>query len=144
MDARENIVEERSLNSIDGACYENAIYLCDYILDNTNYEPYIRWGVVSNHTDYSDLELAERDGKVHFWVEINISDDNWVIADLFTMDSHPNSISRGDIFVSDEILESYQQLDDTLFKYNPIHIKPCSILDYMDYEYLKMKTIPVE
>lgn len=138
--ARDKIVQERGLNNIDGSCHENAIYLCEYFKNNTEYNPYIRWGVVNeSEKKYTEMKFAEHDGKVHFWVELNVKRNIWVMSDLFTMSSSSDSIERGDIFSSDKILESYTQLNETLFEYDSTYIKPHKILDYRDYLRLKAK-----
>lgn len=132
-EARRILVEKNNLTYIDGNCHENVIKLSRYLYNNTDYEPYIRWGVVDYHNkNYTDLKNAEHDGVVHFWCEIPISENNWIYADLFSMNSVADDITRGDVFVSDELPETYLQLDNTLFKYHP-RIKTGHLVSYKDY-----------
>lgn len=131
--ARDSFVQSESLNYIDGNCHENAIRLSSYLYYDTPYEPYIRWGVVDYHDEENlNLQQAEHDGKVHFWVEIPIENNNWVYADIFSMSSISENLTRGEIFVNTKLPETYIQLDKTLFKYRP-EIKPRHILCYDDY-----------
>jgi len=135
--ARESFIQSKSLNYIDGNCHENAIRLSRYLYDNTQYKPYIRWGVVDYHNrKYTDLKNAEDDGVVHFWVEIPIENDNWVYADIFSMSSVSDNLKRGEIYVSNELPETYLQLDNTLFRYRP-EIKAEYLVSYEDYFFLK-------
>lgn len=126
---------------INGACHDNAIFLCDYFLEHTEYKPYIRWGAVNNKYEYESVKEAEKDGTVHFWVELE-TDEGWVYADLFTMKSVNEDIPVGDTFASKELPSSYQQLDETLFEYIPSQIQSNDLLGFVDYEHLKMKIPP--
>lgn len=137
-DARDAIVKQNGGNpeNINGACHRNAIFLCEYILEHTNWEPYLRWGAVHYYDyEFDDLEEAEDSDAVHFWVELK-PDDEWINADLFTMESLSDGLHRGDVFASTGLPESYQPLEDTLFKYDPSVINPKDILSYMDYQLL--------
>lgn len=128
---RDDIIEEKSYESIDGSCHENAIYLCNYFYYHSNYEPYLRWGIFdSNNREYTELKNAEYDGCVHFWVEIPVY-DGWIYTDLFTMSSEPDSIERGDVFTSDRLPHTYYTVENTLFKYHP-KMEPEDLLSYED------------
>lgn len=144
--ARDEIVRRHNGNpqAINGACHENAIFLCDYILEHTDWQPYLRWGAV-NHQNYEfdDVEDAEESGAVHFWVEVQ-PDDEWVYADLFSMKSSPDGLRRGDVFASKGLPETYQPLKDTLFEYDPTVITPNDILSYMDYQLLTSVIDPIK
>lgn len=145
VDAREQIQTKKGYEKINGACHENAIYLCEYLIENTEYIPHIRWGLVDYYgKTYENLKSAEHDGVVHFWVEINISDDLWVLADIFTMESPPDDINRGQVFVSDERPELYETLDNTLFEYKENIINPDEMLNFIHYRKLKNKIKPVK
>lgn len=129
---RDNLEYEKSVSTIDGACHENVIVLCDYFYNHTGYEPYIRWGVIDNHNiNYTDLKKAEHDGVIHFWMEIKVNNE-WVYVDVFTMNSPKDSLKRGDIYASDKLPHTYDQLENTRFKYAP-EIEPVDLLSYEEY-----------
>lgn len=134
--ARDKLVEESGgVGFIDGYCHENALYLCEYIQNNTQYTPHLRWGITT-HRDgpYETLQNAEKDGAVHFWTELQTNNHGWIVLDLFSMPSPTENIERGDIIVGNPP-KTYQQLENTLFEYD-VTITSSMLLSYEDYEKL--------
>lgn len=125
--AREQLENEKAVSAIDGACHKNALYLAEYLYTETNFDPYIRWGVVDySNKNHNNLRAAEKEGDVHFWVEIEVSDNNWFIADIFSMRSEKDGLKRGDTVVSQSV-DSYEVFPNTLYKYTP-EIEPLHLL----------------
>lgn len=142
-DAREaRINDAGTLEAINGACHENAVHLCNYTLEHTDYQPYLRWGTV-NHDNYTynSLEEAEDDGAVHFWMEVK-PDTEWLYVDYFSMHSQADNMPRGSLFAQPVLPDSYQTLPNTRFEFDPLVITPDDILCYMDYELLTMTIEP--
>jgi len=134
--ARKELENKKGINNINGHCHENVIYLCDYFYYHTNYEPYLRWGIVDYYNkEYIDLKKAEHDGCIHFWTEIPVH-NKWIYTDLFTMNSSPDGINRGDVYTSDKLPTKYKTIKNTLFEYIP-EIEPHNLLDYEDIHTLR-------
>lgn len=126
-DARALLEDEKSVSAINGACHENVVYLADYLHHQTDFTPYIRWGAVDYYDKEYDTRMdAEHNGAIHFWVEVKLTNGNWVIADLFSMRSDEDQIQRGNAVVAPE-LDSYVTFPDTLYKYTP-EIQPGHLL----------------
>ena len=142
--AREKLVAESGcVDAIDGACHENAVYLCQYIQDQTSYQPYLRWGAADVRRTFESVEDAEEAGRVHFWVEIP-TESTWRYADVFTMKSSPDGLVRGDILLATNVLPEYYRVpSDSLFKYDET-ISPTDLLSERHYKRLISRKQPVE
>jgi len=143
-EARDDLVREEGLSAIDGACHKNAIFLCEYCLAHTDWQPYLRWGAVEDYkSEFDNLEEAEESGAVHFWVQVK-PDSTWFFMDVFSMQSRFDELCRGDVLVATTLPKSYNPLEETLFKYDSDIIDPVDILSYEDYTVLTDVIEPIE
>lgn len=116
---REMLEDEYGVNHINGNCHWNVVQFAQYILDNTEFTPYIRWGAVDyNGVGFDDRWEAEDDGAVHFWLEVEL-DGGWVMADVFTMRSPEDDIKRGDATIAPTLPTTYTVFPETLYRYYP-------------------------
>lgn len=111
--------DEKGRNRIDGNCHQNAIWFCEYLRENTDFEPYVRWGAVDYYgANYQSRMDAEDAGAVHFWVECHL-DSGWAMTDVFTMRSDEDRLSRGEACIRPDLPDSYMTFPETLYKYTP-------------------------
>lgn len=116
---RKWLEDEKGRSTIDGNCHNNAIWFADYLTENTNLTPYIRWGAVDYYNkNYPTRMDAEDDGAIHFWIEVEL-DSGWAMADVFTMRSDSDQLSRGEATIRPDLPESYTTFPETLYEYSP-------------------------
>ena len=97
-----------------GHCHENVIDTCDALVAR-GYEPRFVWGAVNRgderHTPETIAE-AEQNGTVHFWTEVDVDGETFVLDPAAETDA-----DRGSPLVTAELPEEYVRLPDSRFVY---------------------------
>lgn len=125
---------------LDGACHENVIGICEFLTMETNLEPHITWGYLSNGTSLPNtVSESEKTGRVHFWAEINLEGcDKWIIMDIFALPTQnsPSSFERGSVIVTEGTPPDYHRPEKSRFKYES-WMEPGHLLSLSDYELIR-------
>lgn len=98
-----------------GYCHENVIGTCQE-LSSRGYHPRFVWGAVSyDRTEYTpdSIEEAEKNGMVHFWTEVDVAGETFILDPAQETDEE-----MGSPLVTTQLPKEYIRLPDSRFVYH--------------------------
>lgn len=131
-DIVQELRNEYSKRAMDGWCHRNTVELCEKIYEQTDLTPLIRWGALAYTGTYETVEEAEKAGKTHFWVEIEI-DGTLYVLDAYANSVGGSSVTHGDALIQSTLPDCYVRPENSLIKYEPGMI-PDDFLAYEQYK----------